>query len=235
MNRTALGLIAVAATVFSLSAHAQLKSVDHGAAAVDSNGLMWANTVGIDLGWSPTPITYTDTAQSWVAGLNASHYDGYDDWSLATGDGSFQANTTTNQLGELFYTDCGNSPGSFTTLRNPGENCKALSSLNDVINSVDFDKGPQIILITSASAYPALDDFEQQGYWAYEFNGGLSSYSSFQRVLTTDTVVNGFVGRGDAMAVRHVPEIDPASSASGLALLLGGLAMLRGRREKITA
>ncbi|HET6205174.1 MAG TPA: hypothetical protein VFD98_00105 [Terracidiphilus sp.] len=34
---------------------------------------------------------------------------------------------------------------------------------------------------------------------------------------------------------QSAPEIDPKSAAGGLALLLGGLAVLRGGREKIAA
>ena len=40
----------------------------------------------------------------------------------------------------------------------------------------------------------------------------------------------------EALAVRDVvsaPEITPASAASGLTLLLGGLAVLRGRRKVV--
>jgi hypothetical protein len=39
-----------------------------------------------------------------------------------------------------------------------------------------------------------------------------------------------FSGTGD-LSLARAPEIDPASAASGLTLLLGGLAVLRGRRR----
>ena len=106
MNKALQVLLAVAAMVVSLNANAQLKSADHGSAVTDSNGLVGANTVGTSLSWSPTGDS--GSAQAWVAGLNASDYGGFNDWTLATGDGSVAANKTTNQLGELFYTDCGN-------------------------------------------------------------------------------------------------------------------------------
>lgn len=220
MSRTILGLIAIAALTTSLNARAS-------SVVTDSNGLMWANTVGINLGWSQSPI-YTDTAQAWIAGLNASGYGGYNDWMLATGDGSVAPNTTTNQLGELFYSDCGNSVGSFTTLNHAGKNCTALSAIQNVINADDLSKSMRLNLIVSATAYHPLDEqFGQQGFWAYQID------DSSQRVTTTDTLVDGVVGRGDALAVREVraPEIDPASATSGFTLLLGGLAVLRGRRK----
>ena len=37
---------------------------------------------------------------------------------------------------------------------------------------------------------------------------------------------------GSAMALETVPEIDPASGIASLALLSGGLLVLRGRRKK---
>ncbi len=45
------------------------------------NGLMWANTVGLNVGWNPNGGA--GTAQGWVAGLNAEDYGGYNDWTLA--------------------------------------------------------------------------------------------------------------------------------------------------------
>jgi len=223
MSRMILGFIAVAALTASPGARAQLTS----SVATDSSGLMWANTVGINLGWSQSPL-YTGTAQAWIAGLNASGYGGYNDWMLATGDGSVAPNTTTNQLGELFYSDCGNSVGSFTALNHVGKNCTALSAIQAVINADDLNKGMPLNLIVSATPYHPLDEqFGQQGFWAYQID------NSSQRVTTTDTVVDGVVGRGDALAVREVraPEIDTASAASGFTLLLGGLCVLRGRRK----
>jgi hypothetical protein len=70
------------------------------------------------------------------------------------------------------------------------------------------------------------------GYWDY------SVLTSTQGEFNGDTVYDGLVGIGDALAVRDVnqaPEVSPSSAASGLTLLLGGLAVLRGRREKIAA
>jgi hypothetical protein len=223
MNRTTVRLLAIAALLGSLSAHAQLKSVNNGAAAIDNNGLMWANTVGIDLGWSTSSL-YTGTAQSWVADLNASDYAGYSDWTLATGDGSLHANTMTNQLGELFYTDCGNSVGTSTALNHTGKNCAALSVLSSVISA------PSIFF--SSSVNTAASTGSETVFWAYK------TPDSSQQGWTNDTAFNGgpfpLVGLGDALAVRAAPEIDPASVSSGLVLLFGALAVLRGRRAKLS-
>lgn len=218
MNRQIRGWVTVVAMVVSLSAHAQLTSADNGAAATDGHGLMWANTVGIDLGWSTSGV-FTNTAQAWVAGLNASDYGGYKDWTLATGDGSIGANRTTNQLGELFYTDCGNSVGHSTVLNNAGKKCSALSTLNSAISTPS--------LIFSSTAAPAFQSGGDTAFWAF------GTANSSQVPWTNDTVFRGKVGVGDALAVRATPEIDPASAASGVTLLLGGMAVLRGRRKAV--
>jgi hypothetical protein len=138
---------------------------------------------------------------------------------LATGDGSVAANTVTNQLGELFYTDCGNSIGTSSVLNKARRNCTALSALSSVIGS------PQILF--SGSEYLPLAG---QGYWwVYQ------TPNSSQQPWNNDTNFNGMVGTGDALAVRAAPEVDPASAASGLALLFGCLAVLRGRRTARSA
>jgi hypothetical protein len=42
----------------------------------------------------------------------------------------------------------------------------------------------------------------------------------------------GYGGGGGGSGVTAAPEIDPASAMSGVSLLIGGLAVLRGRRKK---
>ena len=221
MNSKITGLMAVGAMMVSLSAHAQLTSTDNGAAATDANGLMWANTVGVNLGWSTSGV-YTDTAQAWVAGLNTSNYGGYNNWMLATGDGSVGANAMSNQLAELFYTDCGNSLGQTTALNNSGRNCTALSALTSVIST------PTIFFSGSASI---LNGGSDTFFWMYQ------TPASNQGLWTNDTVFSGgglpLVGLGDALAVRAVsaPEIDPTTAFSGLTLLLGTLVVMGSRRN----
>ena len=221
MNRTILGLLTVGAMAASLSAQAQLTSVDHGAAAIDGHGLMWANTVGTDLTWSPTGAA--GSAQAWIAGLNASDYGGYNNWTLATGNGSVAANRTTNQLGELFYTDCGISPGTSSVLNHTGKNCTALSAVNTVINT-NTNGVTNGGIFFSSSPYGTNCCNVNDTWWAY------LTTNSNQQVWSHDAQFGFIVGLGDALAVRAAPEIDPASAASGLTLLLGALAVLRGRR-----
>jgi hypothetical protein len=206
--------LGAAAMLASLSAHAQLTSADNGAAAIDRNGLMWANTVGTNLSWSATGAA--GSAQAWVASLNTRRYGGYNDWTLASGNGSAGANKTTNQLGELFYSDCGNSLGTTSVLNNPGRKCTALSAVNSVIST------PSIFFSNSLYGTKCCNIYDTY-WWAY------LTPTSTQQAWNFDTNFGPVVGLGDALAVRSVPEIDPTSIGSGLALLVGSLAVLRGR------
>jgi hypothetical protein len=230
MNRKFLGFLAVVAMVPSL-AFAQLTSVDQGAALIDSNGLMWANTVGIDVSWSGYPNAQTGgsgqpgSAQAWVAGLNATDYGGYNNWTLATGVGTTAANTTTNQLGELFFSDCGFSGGAPSI----GKSCRGFSALNTTLRT-------EMIYLSSspfAGNSPGATAFNGNfAFWMYaDFSGKQSLWTDDSQFSASG--VGPFVGTGDALAVRETPEIDPASAASGLTLLLGGLAVLRGRRKVV--
>jgi hypothetical protein len=221
MDIKTLGLIAVAAMGCSLSAHAQLKSVDNGAAAIDDNGLMWANTVGTNLTWSSTGAA--GSAQAWVADLNASDYGGHNNWTLATGDGGFGPNTTTNQLGELFYSDCGNVVNTPSVLNNVGKNCSALSAVNTALNT-NINGIENGSIFFSSSLYGTKCCGPNTAWWVYE------TPDSSSNIWNSNSNFGFLVGVGDALAVRPAPEIDPTSAGSGLVLLFGSLFVLRGRR-----
>src|SRR5690242_6321069 len=62
-HRTTLGLLTVATLLHSNISNAQLTPADHGAAVIDRAGLMWANTVGVNLTWDPAGEA--GTAQAW--------------------------------------------------------------------------------------------------------------------------------------------------------------------------
>jgi hypothetical protein len=216
-------LLAVAVMVMgsSLAAHAQLTSVDGGLAVTDNNGLMFANTVGFELGWNPSPVYAAYTAQGWLAGLNASDYGGYNNWTLASDDGGV-ANTTTNQLGELFYADCGNAIGTPTSMSNAGKNCSAFSA---VVNANLAGVGePNNTLYVSGTGSCAGNPI--QANCAFRIYGTPTSTS---QEWTPDTNWSGIVGQGDVIAVRAAPEIDPASAVAGFTLLIGSLIVLRSR------
>jgi hypothetical protein len=226
MNAKKQFFLACTCVLASITAHAQFVS----SVVTDSDGLMWANTVGIGRFWDPS--SSPGSAQAWVAGLNSSDYGGFDDWALATGDGNVTPNTMTNQLGELFYTDCGNSVGSFTSLSSPGKNCSALTTVQAVIDTAaNASFGGPFDLFLSATPDHSLDELlggGQLGFWGYTID------TSTQRSLTNDTVFHGSVDQGDALAVRAVtqaPEIDPTSLASALTLLAGCVAVMRGRHR----
>ena len=57
------------------------------------------------------------------------------------------------------------------------------------------------------------------------------------RKFTAALALLTFAGAASAAVdiITRAPEIDPASAMAGLTLLAGGLAVLRGRRVKISA
>src|SRR5258708_18655251 len=95
MNRRILGLLAVAAMGCSLSANAQLTSADNGAAATDTHGLMWANTVGTNLTWSSTGAA--GSAQARGGGPKVNDYVGRQRPVVCEGELAAFASTTTLQ------------------------------------------------------------------------------------------------------------------------------------------
>jgi hypothetical protein len=221
MNRKFLGLLAAAALAVSFNARAQLTSVDNGLALEDRDGIMFANTViGCGAGCSGSLGGPNGGGAAWVATLNAEDYGSYKNWTLATGNATFAPNNTTNQLGELFGVDC----AAFS-------NCLPFTAM--ISNLLPFADGG-IITFGSSSVAPYVPGC-----------GGVGCGSTYYIYsLVTDSVL-GKSGGGilafdaqpfyeEALAVRDVaaaPEINPASAASGLTLLLGGLAVLRGRRR----
>ena len=200
-HRAALRLLTVAALLYSVTTYAQLKPVDQRAAAIDAAGLTWANTIGLNLAWNPAGGP--GTAQAWVANLNAIDYGGYDDWTLPTEDLTAPPNTTTNQLGELFYTDCGNTAGQQTVLTIPTKNCRALSALKAAIqagtNGFSGD-----ILISSGTLLGVDAGVDVWGVY--------DTSSSSLRGWSGDSSYVGVVGRGDVLAVRFA-DVKPETSS----------------------
>ena len=217
-----LGCISVLA---SITAHAQFTS----SVITDSSGLMWANTLGVRLDESVDGSPQPNSAQAWVAGLNAEDYGGYNDWTLPTADifSSPTGNSTTNQLGQLFFNDCSSTGGG------PVVNCGPFTALQVALDAQQTQPFP-IVEILSSTIFPSPpllsgipDPIFSYGMYLMDRNE--------ETVATNDTSFGADSGVGDAVAVRHVtpanaPEIDPRSLASALTLLLGSVAVMRGRR-----
>lgn len=121
-------LVASATMMVSLSAQAALTSADGGEVVSDSMlNVTWANVIATRLTWSSTGAA--GSAQAWINSLNAADYAGYNNWQLATGDGTYTTNgngtglstsMTANQLGWLFINELGNSYPNHTTLGSAG-------------------------------------------------------------------------------------------------------------------
>jgi hypothetical protein len=220
--------ILLAAMLVSVSAHAQLTSFDGGLAVEDNSGLMFANTIGSGLSWLATG--YTGSAQAWVASLNSEDYGGYNDWTLASGDGNNAPNSTTNQLGDLFLSDCGNAAGGATSLTNPGKNCAAFTSLTTALQGRSHAPGSQIFY--SGSLYSSTCcGTSTTSWWSYI----VEPKASGQVPWNYDSSFYGKLEDADAIAVRDArtaPEISSGSATSAIGLLVGALVLWVSRRNR---
>jgi hypothetical protein len=229
MNATKQIFLGCICVLASITAHAQFTS----SVITDSSGLMWANTLGVRLGESVDGSPQPNTAQAWVASLNAEDYGGYSDWTLPTADifVSPTGNSTTNQLGQLFFNDCSSSGG-------PVLNCGPFTALQVALDAQQTQPSP-VTEILSSTIFPSPpllsgipDPIFSYGMFLMDRNE--------ETVATNDTSFGASSGVGDAIAVRHVtpanaPEIDPRSLVSAMTLLLGSVAVMRGRRRTTMA
>jgi hypothetical protein len=224
MNATKQIFLGCICVLASISAHAQFTS----SVITDSSGLMWANTLGTHLGESVDGSPQPDSAQAWVASLNAENYGGYSDWTLPTADifSSPVGNSTTNQLGQLFFNDCSNTGG-------PVINCGPFTAVQAAIDATHTSPNP-FIEILSSTIFPSPPLLSGIPDPIFSFGMYLMDRNE-ETIATTDTSFGGFTGEGDEVAVRHVtpanaPEIDPRSLGSALTLLMGCVMVMRGSR-----
>ena len=223
----------VLSALASISAHAQVVSEDHGLVAVDRAGLMWANLVGNQVFFDSLSAA-AGSGQAWINELNSTRYGGYSDWALPTGNYAVAPNATTNQLEELFYTDCGNSPGKPTVM----SRCGALSNVNHAIvaNLTGTQLGAGNTMFMSRTL---LDPFPCTALVASSGGCGYAAYSTaFSNITywTNDSSNRGLVGLVDALAVRHAvqaPELDAGTASAALVLLVGGMLVMRARGPRI--
>jgi hypothetical protein len=144
-------------------------------------------------------------AQAWVNYLNKIDYARYSNWRLPTTvDDSASYNSppspSSSELAHLFYAELGQVSGQSITAMHNGN-----YSLFNNVQSNAYWSGTE-------------DALDPKVAW------------SFQTFVGNQDNITKVV-QYDALAVRsNAPEIDPASAASSLTLLLGSLAVLCGRR-----
>jgi hypothetical protein len=129
MRRVSISaLVGAAAALLAMNAHAGLVSAEGGEVVSDSTlNVTWANVVATGVDWSSSSAP--GSAQAWIASLNAADYAGFNNWQLATGDGTqttsgtgsgASTSTTANQLAYLFINELGNSSPNQTKLGTAG-------------------------------------------------------------------------------------------------------------------
>jgi len=201
MNRVSLGLVALALQWGPLVANAALISADGGLVVDDPDAnLMWSSNVAGVLA-SPS------AAQTWISGLNASDYGGYNDWRLPTTVDSYPASAGTNpdqsssEMAHLFYGELGQISGSQIT----------------AVHSADYSlfSGLSDNVFWSGTVYSANPAYQ----WAFDPNNGSQYY----------VPANG--GASAALAVRSLNPVPLPASAWLLLSGLGGLGFAGWRRR----
>ena len=96
--------------------------------------------------------------------------------------------------------------------------------------------------VVSTIAHAGRESWRCRGTWVcvLRFGHQLDGHPVWPRILRCRTgsrlrVEYAMQVSSASAGTWKAPELDPNSAASGLALLLGGLAVLCGRREKIAA
>lgn len=247
MNKKNLGLtgfLAIVALTASGAASAQQGTFDFTGTVTSS-----------DLGWitAGTAVTGTYTfnfanADDTSDGLSDSNVNNGSPWYRQIDGGAIFPSSLElpMQTGSVFSSSVtvGTPNTATTTFANPG--LSAIGNSSNIRGDVQFYSAG-VTDYTSTSSYVS-SGFSLTDYTAAPF--GLTGALTGLPVLGANTTGTGSVefvtilGSGSynvqsfdysitSLTAVSAPEINPASAASGLTLLLGGLAVLRGRRKVV--
>lgn len=260
MNNRIIAILFVGLVAIPLASIAQVSAVDGGLGVYDpANNLTWtangnlfgsqystnlvntiisdANSANSGAGLSTGIVSSSDFksagtmtwqgANAWVHYLDAINYSGSNQWALPTTVDSISSNgypngllgytgtvpnvsISSSQMAMLFYGQLGEMTGAPITTTNNGN-----------------------------TGYALFNNLQSYAYWSgTEFSGTNGSVA-----WDFNTMVGSQGGDGKAQAYYALavapgdiaaPELDASSAAGGITLLLGGIAVVRGRRRERT-
>jgi hypothetical protein len=239
MNRKILGLLAACCVVGPLTATAQTTTLDYlGYVMGGTSTLLPANYVGpVPL----APLQTISTIGAFDAQVTFSGSVDQNDLAIVSVHADF-----TGYNGNVFqFTNLGGGPNIFTTPQ-AGEQCQTESfSVSGCVNlttsgeavtgatfalSSDYIKGSNYKVIIGPNGDSFSYSYPNQPVQSCTpvFGSGEAFTGSTTNPPCTVNVSNPTAG---VWSVASAPEIDPKGMAGGLTLLLGSLAVLRGRRR----
>jgi hypothetical protein len=99
------------------------------------------------------------------------------------------------------------------------------------ISGSNYNSSADTISINSGGA-SIFNEYEQNGTCQNQLPYGVPAGTPYTGPTINPCILSGSTQHGGwKVTTARAPEIDPASATSGLTLLLGGLAVLRGRRK----
>ena len=210
MKRIILGLLTPVAMLCSTISLAQLKHVEHVAAAIERDELMCLNMSG-----EPA------RCQAWFASLKASDFSDHNDRAPPTEDFSVGPSTRT-----AFR------PGDEFTCVNMSDEPAACQVWFPSLNFSDYNE--RALPTGDLSAAPSTKTAIRAGTSGSP-SGTAKSSGRYAAVYKAH---HGLVRHGDELPVRHVstvaaPELDSTFATSAVALVAGCVAVLRARRRKV--
>jgi hypothetical protein len=231
MNCKRFGILTVALIAVPLAAGAQILTLDYQSNALTGNTSFYSGpqvtpfTTQQEYSAAFTTTPFIGSLTATLAGSLGGDLSGLIDVTGVSSSGTpfnWGFNVNAESLGGdplQFSTFAGSSGGIDLTTQN--------GVITGAIMNIDFSSyhGPSMSL--TVGPYGDSVSFTQGG------SEGLCTYVASGGGGNPCTVVASSTSAGAWLATQ-APEIDPASAASGLTLLLGGLAVMRGRRTKPT-
>lgn len=224
MNRKILGLLAVGTMIGSVAVRAQVTTL--------TLQEPFSGLVGIE-GPPTTAFTGELFASITLDGSIKANDLTLESSSFAVGGYTYVGDTKTSIWAPLTTgpgVSLGNGPGNYIDIQEAG-NSGQIDGAFAVINGFKFTglNGP--VTVVSEEDMISIGPYGAS-IWDEYLNGAPCGTVSAGRAVDpcTLTGMSNSMSTTWTVSTTRTPEIDPGSAASGLTLLLGGLAVLRGRR-----
>jgi hypothetical protein len=234
MNRKILGLLGVAMVAAPIAATAQTTTLEYQGDVITGISTYLPNGF---TGGEYAPLPTSPFVGSFSASITVDGSVRANDLNITAANFVFGGSNFVSGNGATFSLEMAQSPQSIASAQGAPnfcvlEGCVDLTISHGAITGATVDINS---LIYNASDYlygigPHGDFID----YAYGNEGGCPNFPPPSGTYTGPTIspcsLGGSNTRAGTWIVSRVPEIDPSLTMSGVMLLIGGLAVLRGRR-----